>query len=71
LSRSGLRLGMVTRMVFLVLLAVLCLVAAVYVVIFFIPIVGYLVWRDQDRIEELERRLAAIEKPASPKTDKA
>ena len=50
---------------FLVLIALLMFAGGVFVfvLIFFVPIAGWLIWRDQDRIAELEKRLAALEKP--------
>jgi 4-amino-4-deoxy-L-arabinose transferase-like glycosyltransferase len=63
LSKSSRIWGTAVRVVFLVLIALIALTEPVLVLIFFIPIVGWLVWRDQDRIATLEKRLAALEKP--------
>lgn len=63
LSKTGSRVNTVSRIVFLVLMGLIALTEPVLVLIFFVPIVGWLVWRDQDRIAALERRLAALEGP--------
>ena len=61
------------RVVFLVLLALLLLYPGVnyLVLIVIVPVMVWLIWRDQDRIAELEKRLAAPEPPAQPKSDEA
>jgi hypothetical protein len=57
--------NLVVRVVFLALMAALVIGGlGVLVLLFFIPIVGWLVWRLYDRTAELEKRLAAIERPA-------
>ena len=63
----------VVRVVLLVLLALLLLSpgASPLVLIVIIPVMVWLIWRDQDRIAELEKRLAAPEKPAQPKSAEA
>ena len=58
----------VTRVTFLVLVAVIALGEPILVLVFFIPVVGWMLWRDQDRISELEKRLAALENPAPTPT---
>ena len=47
------------RIVFLVLVGLIALEEPVLVLIFFVPVVGWLIWRDQDRIAELEKQLAS------------
>jgi hypothetical protein len=61
LSKPGIRMSSITRIIFLVLLGLIALSEPILVLIFFVPIVGWLIWRDQDRISQLEKRLAAIE----------
>ena len=59
-----------SRVLFLVLLGFLVLGGFEYfILIFLIPIIGWILWRDQDRISELERQLAALTKPPEPKPD--
>jgi hypothetical protein len=62
------RIGRVTRIAFLALLA---LIAIGYPLIFFVfvPVLGWFVWRDQDRITALERRVASLERPPEPKPE--
>jgi len=48
--------------VFLILLVVLMIGSLVGLVPFFLPIVGWLVWRPYDRTADLEKRLVAVEK---------
>lgn len=66
MSKTFARLPTITRVIFLVLLALVTISEPILVLIFFIPIIGWLIWRDQDKIAELERRLAALE-PSTPK----
>jgi hypothetical protein len=68
LSKPARRLDLAVRVVFFVLLAVLVLGGlGAYVILFFIPIFGWFVWRDQDRIRQLEKRLAELERPTGQK----
>jgi hypothetical protein len=49
------------RVTFLILLALLALEVPGLLIIFFVPIVGWYLWRAQDRIAELEKKLAERE----------
>ena len=60
-------MGKVTRLLFLVLIAVLAIGYPDLVLIFFIPIAGWLIWRDRDHIEALEKKLDALENPGAGK----
>lgn len=62
---------MTTRIIMLVLVALVALSEPALTIVFFVPIAGWLLWRDHDRIAELEKRLAAAEKPAQPKPEEA
>jgi hypothetical protein len=65
MSKSRVNVEVASRLAFLALLALLVFGGLYwYVLIFYIPIVGWFVWRYEDRISELEKRLAAVEKPA-------
>lgn len=50
---------------FLVLLAFLSIGLGLLFFVFFVPVIAFLVWRDQDRIVALEKRIAALENPQS------
>jgi flagellar biosynthesis component FlhA len=71
MSKPPKGLDLAVRVVSLILLAVLVLGGfSALVLLFFAPIVGWLVWRLYDRTTELEKKLAALEKPAGePKSD--
>jgi hypothetical protein len=71
MSKSSGSFGTVIRIMFLILLALITLGEPGLVLIFLVPIVGWLIWRDQDRIAELERKLTALEKPNDPKPDQS
>jgi hypothetical protein len=71
MSKSSGSFGTVIRIMFLILLALITLREPGLVLIFLVPIVGWLIWRDQDRIAELERKLTALEKPNDPKPDQS
>ena len=63
-------LDLAVRVVFLVLLALFVFGGlAGILLLFFVPIVGWFVWRLLDRTSELEKRLAALEKPAEKKPE--
>lgn len=66
MSKTGVRLNTISKIVFLVLLALISISEPILVLVFFIPVVGWLIWRDQDRMAALEKRLAALEGPAKP-----
>lgn len=71
MSKSSFRINTVTRIIFLVLLGLIALREPIVVLVFFIPIAGWLIWRDQDKIAQLEKRLAALEAPAPAKSEEA
>jgi hypothetical protein len=71
MSRAPMRMSAITRIIFLVLVAVITLGEPILVLVFFVPIAGWLIWRDQDKIAQLEKRLAALEGPPQPKTEEA
>jgi predicted tellurium resistance membrane protein TerC len=62
------RIDLVVRLLLLVLIAFLYVIPGIsfLVLLFFIPIVGWVLWRDSDRIKELEKKLAAYEKGERP-----
>ena len=62
-SRRSFRANTVTKVTFLVLIAVVAISEPVLVLVFFVPVVGWMLWRDQDRISELEKRITALETP--------
>lgn len=69
MSKTDLRLSLTTRMVLLLLVAVAALSEPILAVVFFIPIAGWFIWRDHDRMKELEKRLAALESAPQPKPE--
>jgi hypothetical protein len=69
-SHHPIRISTLTRVMFLVLLALIALGFPI-IVFAFIPVFGWFIWRDQDRIAELEKRLAASEKQPQPKPEEA
>jgi uncharacterized membrane protein len=60
-------IDLIVRVVFLVLLALLTLSLGLLLLIFFVPVVGWYIWRFNDKNKELEERLAALEGPHKPK----
>ncbi len=54
------------KIVFLVLMGLIVLSAPVLFLIFFVPIIGWFVWSDHDKIAELEKRIAALEGQKKP-----
>ena len=65
MSKSSGSLSLVLRVALLALVVLLLLSGVfLFVLIFFIPVVGWMLWRDQDRISRLEKKLAALEKPS-------
>ena len=46
------------------------LLSPVLFLIFFVPVVGWFLWRDQDRIMQLEKKVEALENPYGKKPDK-
>ncbi|MDE1853835.1 MAG: hypothetical protein KGI38_08845 [Thaumarchaeota archaeon] len=72
MSKSSRSLSLVLRVVILALVVLLLLSGVfLFVLIFFIPVVGWMLWRDQDRISRLEKKLAALEKPQEPQPEKS
>lgn len=63
MSKNAVRLGMATRLAFLILVGLVALGEPVLAIVFFIPIAGWFLWRDQDRIAELEKKVAALAPP--------
>ena len=70
-KKSAFRGGTITRLLFLALIAVLAIGYPVLIVIFFVPIAGWFIWRDQDRIRALEKKLEALENPGASKPEGA
>ena len=68
MSKSSLNLNVVTRNVVLILLAVLMFTGlAILILIIFVPVAGWYIWRANDRIKALEAKLADKEKqPGQP-----
>jgi hypothetical protein len=62
------RVDLFVRLLFLVLIAFLYIIPGVsfLVLLFFIPIVAWVLWRDSDRIKELEKKLATLERNERP-----
>ena len=62
------RIDLFVRLLFLVLIAFLYIIPGIQflVLLFFIPIVAWILWRDSDRIKELEKKLAAFERSDRP-----
>ncbi|MDA4125853.1 MAG: hypothetical protein OK452_01430 [Thaumarchaeota archaeon] len=58
------------RVVFLILMGFIGLVFTQnFFALFFVPIIGWFVWSTRDKASDLERRVAALEKPDEPKRD--
>jgi nicotinamide riboside transporter PnuC len=57
------------KVVFLLLMAFVVLVEPVLFLVFFVPIVGWFVWSAHSKTAELEKRLAALEKPWDQKPE--
>ncbi len=68
MSKTVVRLDIIIRVVFVVLLAFLLLFPGInyFVLLFFVPIATWYVWRLQDRTRDLERRIASLEGPKKP-----
>jgi hypothetical protein len=60
LSKKGSTLESMSRILLLVLAAVLALEVSPLVLLFFIPVAGWFIWRSNDRIRELERKVATL-----------
>jgi predicted tellurium resistance membrane protein TerC len=62
------RIDLVVRLLLLVLIAFLYIIPGIQflVLLFFIPVVAWVLWRDSDRIKELEKKLAAYERSDRP-----
>ncbi|MDA4118984.1 MAG: hypothetical protein OK436_00155 [Thaumarchaeota archaeon] len=60
------------RVVFLILIGFIGLVFTQnFFALFFIPIVGWLIWATRDKTSNLERRVAALEKPSDVKSEES
>ena len=70
MSKRPIRISAITRVTFLALLALIALYSPL-VLFILVPVLAWFVWRDQDRISELEKRLAALENPSRPKPEEA
>ena len=57
------------KIVFLVLMGLVVLTVPVLFLVFFVPIVGWFLWSNHDRVTELEKRLAALENPTGKKSE--
>ena len=68
-NKSAFRMGTIARLLLLILIAVLAIGYTVLVIIFFVPVAGWFIWRDHDRIMALEKRLEALEGPAAQKPE--
>ncbi len=67
MNRPQTNMNVVVRVTFLILLAFLMLTGfAVFVLIVFVPVMGWYIWRQQDRIRDLEARLAALDARKKP-----
>ena len=58
------RIDLIIRLLFLIVVAFLVLIPGVSVLVFvvFVPVIAWVVWQDAGRISELEKKLAALEK---------
>jgi len=72
LSKPQARKGLTTavRIVFLVLLAFLAISLPGILIIVFVPVIGWYIWSLLDKNAELEKRIAALEKPRGRESDK-
>jgi hypothetical protein len=68
-EKPAFRIGVITRLLLFVLIAVLAIGYTALVVIFFVPIAGWFIWRDHDRIVDLEKKLEALEGPRPKKPE--
>ena len=62
-------MSMAVKIVFLILMGLVVLTVPVLFLVFFVPIIGWIVWSDHDKIAELERRLAVPENPTVKKSE--
>ncbi len=63
MSKRSPNLGVFTRITFLVLLGLLIFGGfGGLVLLFYAPIMGWFVWRLMDRVSELEKKVAELEK---------
>lgn len=69
--RSSGALVIAVKVVFLALLVLIVIASAFLLLIFFVPVVVWYIWSLYDRTAKLERRLAALEKPAEPKSEES
>jgi purine-cytosine permease-like protein len=69
LSKSSGVSSAAVRVLLLVLMAFLLLIGQFLFLLFYVPIVGWYLWRDQDRIKQLEKKVEALENPYGKKPD--
>ena len=69
LSKSSGNVNIIVRVLTLVLMGFLVLVSPILFLIFFVPIVGWFLWRDHDKIAQLEKKVEALENPYGKKSD--
>ena len=68
-SRGALELAV--KVVFLALLVLVVIASAYLLLIFFVPVVVWYIWSLYDKTAKLEKRVAALEKPAEPKSEES
>jgi hypothetical protein len=72
MSRPKGMLDSTVKIVFLVLLAVLILFgAAIFVILVFVPVAGWYIWKLNDKNKELENRVATLEGHPTKDKDKS
>ncbi len=70
--KSSPTLEMAVRVVFLALLVLIALVVpSSFVLIFFVPVVVWYIWKLRDKTTKLEQRIAALEKPSEVKSEES
>ena len=70
MSKQSGSLNTILKVVFVALLGLLTLTLGLLLLIFFVPVVAWYVWRLSERNTDLEKRLAALEGHHPPKDDK-
>lgn len=69
-AKSSGTLEATVKVVFLILVGFIGYVfTANLFILFFAPIIGWLVWTSRDRVSQLEQKVAALEKPGSKSED--
>ena len=56
------RPSLIVRLLFAILLAFLVLILGTFFLLFYVPVVTWVLWRDADRVAELEKKMAAYDK---------